>query len=107
MGLLERAQALAHAGQSEQAAATLERAIRIEPHNPWLWHRLAVLRFQEGQYPRAIELAKKSSVLARGDDRLLAGNWRLVGQARAGLGDDDGARKARARAGDYLRRAGE
>ncbi|MGH8576020.1 MAG: tetratricopeptide repeat protein, partial [Gammaproteobacteria bacterium] len=48
--LLTRARTLANAGKSEEAAATLERAIRIEPRNPWLWHRLAVLRLQEGQH---------------------------------------------------------
>ncbi|MGQ0594479.1 MAG: tetratricopeptide repeat protein [Gammaproteobacteria bacterium] len=85
MVLLTRAQALANAGKSEEAAATLERAIRIEPRNPWLWHRLAVLRLQEGQHSLAIELAKKSNVLARGNRRLLNGNRLLVGKARAGL----------------------
>ncbi|MGH8590248.1 MAG: tetratricopeptide repeat protein, partial [Gammaproteobacteria bacterium] len=67
--LLTRARTLANAGKSEEAAATLERAIRIEPRNPWLWHRLAVLRLQEGQHSVAIELAKKSNVLARGNRR--------------------------------------
>ncbi|MGH8588097.1 MAG: tetratricopeptide repeat protein, partial [Gammaproteobacteria bacterium] len=92
--LLTRAQTLANAGKSEQAAAILERAIRIEPRNPWLWHRLAVLRLQEGRHSLAIELAKKSNVLARGNRRLLAGNWLLVGNARAGLRDVGGAARA-------------
>lgn len=102
MVLLTRAQALANAGKSEEAAATLERAIRIEPRNPWLWHRLAVLRLQEGQHSLAIELAKRSNVLARGNRRLLAGNWLLVGKGR----DVEGAARARARARGYLRRGG-
>jgi len=106
MVLLTRAQALANAGRSAEAAATLERAIRIEPRNPWLWHRLAVVRFQEGQHPLAIELAKRSNVLARGNRRLLAGNWLLVAKARAGLRDAEGAARARARARAYLRRGG-
>lgn len=104
MVLLSRAQALANAGKSDEAAATLERAIRIEPRNPWLWHRLAVLRLQEGQHSLAIELAKKSNVLARGNRRLRAGNWLLVGKARAGLRDVEGAARARARAREYFRR---
>ena len=106
MVLLKRAQALANAGKSAEAAAILERAIRIEPRNPWLWHRLAVLRLQEGQHSLAIELAKKSNVLARGNRRLVAGNWLLVGKARAGLRDAQGAARARARAREYLRRGG-
>ena len=106
MVLLTRAQALANAGKSEEAAATLERAIRIEPRNPWLWHRLAVLRLQEGQPSLALELAKKSNVLARVNRRLVAGNWLLIGKARAGLRDAEGAARARARAREYLRRGG-
>ncbi|MCA1852611.1 MAG: tetratricopeptide repeat protein [Beggiatoa sp.] len=82
----------------------LERAIRIEPRNPWLWHRLAVLRLQEGQHALAIELAKRSNVLARGNRRLLAGNWLVIGKARAALRDVEGAARARAQARAYLRR---
>ncbi|MGH9891299.1 MAG: hypothetical protein ACREA0_04820, partial [bacterium] len=70
-----------------------------------LWHRLAVLRLQEGQNSLAMELAKKSNVLARGNRRLRAGNWLLVGKARAGLRDVEGAARARARAREYFRRA--
>ena len=106
MVLLSRAQALANAGRSEEAAAILVRAIRIEPRNPWLWHRLAVLRLQEGQHALAIELAKRSNVLARGNRRLLAGNWLVIGKARAGLRDVEGAARARAQARAYLRRGG-
>jgi len=106
MVLLTRAQTLANAGKSEEAAATLERAIRIEPRNPWLWHRLGVLRLQDGQHSLAIELAKRSNVLARGNRRLVAGNWLLMGKARAGLRDAEGAARARARAREYLRRGG-
>ncbi len=54
----------------------------------------------------AIELAKKSNLLAHGNRRLLAGNWLLVGKARAGLRDVEGAARARARAREYLRRGG-
>ncbi len=106
MVLLTRAQAFANAGKAEEAAATLERAIRIESRNPWLWHRLGVLRLQEGQHSLAIELAKRSNVLARGNRRLVAGNWFLIGKARAGLRDAEGAARARARAREYLRRGG-
>ena len=106
MVLLTRAQALANAGKPAEAAATLERAIRIEPRNPWLWHRLAVLRLQEGQHSLAVELAKKSNVLAPSNRRLVAGNWLLIGKARAGLRDAEGAARARARARAYLRHGG-
>lgn len=81
--LLRLARSQAEAGHGEQAAATLERALRIEPRNPWLWHRLAVLRLQQGYWDRAAELAKKSSVLARDHRRLLTGNLEVIQAARA------------------------
>ncbi|OOO02034.1 MAG: hypothetical protein USCGTAYLOR_01745 [Chromatiales bacterium USCg_Taylor] len=81
--LLRLARSQADAGHGEQAAATLERALRIEPRNPWLWHRLAVLRLQQGYWDRAAELAKKSSVLARDHRRLLTGNLEVIQAARA------------------------
>ncbi|MGH8508049.1 MAG: tetratricopeptide repeat protein [Gammaproteobacteria bacterium] len=81
--LLRLARSQAEAGHGEQAAATLERALRIEPRNPWLWHRLAVLRLQQGYWDRAAELAKKSSVLARDHRRLLKGNLEVIQAARA------------------------
>jgi Tfp pilus assembly protein PilF len=80
--LLQRASEQAEAGEGERAAATLERALRIEPANPWLWHRLAVLRLQQGYPELAIHLAARSSELARGDARLLAGNRQVIRMAR-------------------------
>ncbi len=81
--LLRLARSKAEAGHGEQAAATLERALRIEPRNPWLWHRLAVLRLQQGYWDRAAELAKKSNLLARDHRRLLTGNLKVIQAARA------------------------
>jgi len=80
--LLRLARSQAEAGHGEHAAATLERALRIEPRNPWLWHRLAVLRLQQGYWDRSAELAKKSSVLARDHRRLLTGNLEVIQAAR-------------------------
>ncbi|MGH8554319.1 MAG: tetratricopeptide repeat protein [Gammaproteobacteria bacterium] len=85
--LLRLARSQADAGHGEQAAATLERALRIEPRNPWLWHRLAVLRLQQGYWDRAAELAKKSNLLARNHRRLLMGNLEVIQAARAHLAD--------------------
>ena len=67
----------------ERAAALLERALRIEPRNAQLWHRLAQIRLQQGQYHAAENLARKSNTLARGDDQLQERNARLLKQARA------------------------
>ena len=74
IALLEQAQGQAQAGDADLAAATLERAIRIEPANPWPWHHLAVLRLQQGQLRQAIDIAGKSNSLAGDNARMIAGN---------------------------------
>ncbi|MEO8331176.1 MAG: tetratricopeptide repeat protein, partial [Gallionella sp.] len=40
IALLDQAQLENKAGRRETAGASLERALRIEPRNPWLWHEL-------------------------------------------------------------------
>lgn len=65
----------------EQAAALLERALRIEPRNAHLWHRLAKIRLQQGQYQLARNLAQKSNSLARDDIQLQESNNHLLEQA--------------------------
>ncbi|WP_455375813.1 tetratricopeptide repeat protein, partial [Kaarinaea lacus] len=65
--LLDQASKQAQSGSPERAAATLERALRIEPKNARLWHRLAIIRYQQGKYSLAESLAAKSSTLAQGD----------------------------------------
>lgn len=102
IALLGQARRQAGAGEGEQAAATLERALRIEPQNAWVWHRLAVLRLQQGRWDQAIDLASKSITLAGADPRLLGGNWEVIARAREGKGDHAGAQRAHARAQAYL-----
>jgi Flp pilus assembly protein TadD len=107
IALLEQAKAQAGAGEGEQAAATLERAIRIEPRNPWLWHRLAVLRLQQGYWEEAIELAIKSNSLAGRNPRLQGGNWKVIGMALEGLGDAKGATEAQRKSAAYFQQTAE
>lgn len=102
IALLDQARRQAGAGEGEQAAATLERALRIEPQNAWVWHRLAVLRLEQGRWDQAIDLATKSITLAGTDPRLLGGNWEVIARARAGKGDHGGAQRAHARAQAYF-----
>jgi hypothetical protein len=96
LALLEQASGHAAAGRAETAAALLERAVRIEPANPWLWHRYAVLRLQQGNFEQAIALASKSNTLVRANERLAAGNWQVIARAKRVLGDVAGAERAAA-----------
>jgi len=52
------------AGNPEQAASTLERAVRIEPDDAELWLALARLRLDQGQPQLARELARRAESLA-------------------------------------------
>ena len=51
-------------GDAEGAVSSLNGPLRLEPRNPWLWHRLAVLRLRQGQWRQAIALAEKSNSLS-------------------------------------------
>lgn len=94
VALLDRAQADNAAGKRDAAEASLERALRIEPRNPWLWHDLAEVRLAQGQYAQAITLARKSISFAGGKHRVQAENWQVIGRARVAQGDSAGAEQA-------------
>ena len=98
-GLLDDARADAEAGRLTNAAASLERALRIEPRNPRLWQELARVRLKQGEYAQAESTAARSNSWAGGDSRLRAENWRLIAQAREARGDAAGARAALEAAG--------
>ncbi len=93
-GLMETARADAAAGRLANAAATLERALRIEPRNPRLWQELARVRLKQGQYAQAESVAARSNSWAGSDNALRAENWRLIAEARTARGDAEGARAA-------------
>jgi predicted Zn-dependent protease len=98
VALLGQADTYRKSGDSGNEAATVERALRIEPNNPRLWSRLAAVRLEQGQPQQAEQLALKSNSLATGERALQAQNWRLVARARWSLNDSKGARAAEQKA---------
>lgn len=98
LALYRQAQASRSAGKFDAALGQLERALRIEPRNPFIWQALAEVHLQAKNAEQATGAAQKSSSYARGNPYLEAGNWRLIGAARLMLGDAPGARHANARA---------
>ncbi len=96
--LLAEAERQDRAGQLPAAVASVERALRIEPRNPYLWNRLAELRLQQGNYSLAAELAAKSKALAAGDLPLQRENWELIAHAKRAMGDTAGAATAERKA---------
>jgi Tfp pilus assembly protein PilF len=93
--LVENARLDASAGRLANAAAALERAIRLEPRNARLWQELARLRLQQKDYAQAEHVALRSNSLARGDAALRGENWHIIAEARERRGDGEGARSAR------------
>jgi tetratricopeptide (TPR) repeat protein len=102
-GLMETARADAAAGKLSTAAASLERALRIEPRNPRLWQELARVRLHQRQFMQAESVAARSNSFAGSDNALRADNWRLIAQSREARGDEDGARAARESAEKFSR----
>ena len=86
-------------GDVESAAATIERAIRIEPRNAELLYKLAVLRLKQSKPVLAEDLAKKSALLAGKDNTLKKNCWLLIAHAKDMQNDSVGANEARAKAG--------
>jgi len=85
-GLIESARADTAAGRLANAAASLERALRIEPRNPRLWHELALVRFRQRDFAQAESLATRSNTWVGNDAELRAANQRLIEEARTARG---------------------
>lgn len=76
--LLASAREQLQAGDTSRAAATLERALRIAPNDPYLWHELAQVRLTAGEWQQAIQLANKSRILAGDDAELRQKNSDII-----------------------------
>ncbi len=85
-GLMESARADSAAGRLANAAASLERALRIEPRNPRLWQELARVRLKQGEYAQVENLAARSNSWAGSDSALRSENQRLIEEAREAAG---------------------
>ena len=86
------------AGDLDSAAASIERAIRIEPRNATLFYKLALLRIKQAKPHLAEDLAKKSALLASTDNTLKKHCWLLIAHAREMQNDFAGANEAREKA---------
>lgn len=97
LALLQEADASSASGHLDNSAASLERALRIQPRNALLWQKLAKIRLQQHQPGLAEDLAKKSNLLAK-DKALTGKNWSIIADARREKGDEQGASEADAKA---------
>ena len=96
--LVSIADARIKGGQYDQAAASLERALRYDAKNADIWSRLAEVRLLQQDYSQAESTALKSNALSSGNKLLMSKNWRLISQSRRLRGDAVGADEAEVRA---------
>jgi len=80
--LLAQSRSHQAAGRYEQAAASIERALRIEPRQPVLWLELGTIRLKEGDFAQAESLGRKALSLAGGDASLTAKAEQLIATAK-------------------------
>jgi len=81
-------------GDFRSASAAIERALRHDPKNADLWHRLAQVRLRQSEYAQVESLSLKSNALSNGNKPLMARNWSLISKARRLRGDAVGADEA-------------
>ena len=96
--LLAGAQQSESAGQYDQAAVSLERALRIEPRDPEILQHMAEIQLQKKDYQQALNFATRSYDSGPRVGEICSRNWRTISVARARLEDAQGAADARSRA---------
>jgi hypothetical protein len=101
--LYKQAQTARANGHADQALALLQRALHVDPRNPFIWQALAESQLNLQQADQAEAAAQKSSSLARGNPYVDAGNWRIIAAARQAQGDAAGAVRAQAQADQVAR----
>lgn len=74
------------AARPDRALSLLERALRIEPQNPALWHYLALANLELGNYAQAEAMAAKSQNLSGGNRTLRTRNADLLASAQRAQG---------------------
>ncbi|MGI9229869.1 MAG: tetratricopeptide repeat protein [Gammaproteobacteria bacterium] len=88
LALLDTSRTQLQANDRAGAVRSIERALRLEPKNPQLWHQLAQIRLQEENWRQAIALAQKSHSLSGERADLQKANTELIERARAGIANN-------------------
>jgi len=69
-------------GRLAEAEMLLERALRIEPRNPYYWHSMAQVKYRQGKYRDTVQFCLKAESLAGKQSQLVARNKELLQQAK-------------------------
>lgn len=92
--LQEAAKREEQSGHYDQAAATLDRALKISPQSPDLLQERAEVAIRLGDYPSAEKLAHESWSLGPKLGSLCARNWQTVVEVRRQVQDEVGVETA-------------
>ena len=96
--LVAQAHTQAGGGDYGQAAATLERALRIEPDNPLVWIELGRVHLAANDAVQADAMGHKALALATGDPNAQSSAWHLIADSLRASGRNGEAAQAEQRA---------
>jgi tetratricopeptide (TPR) repeat protein len=97
LALLKQSDRARSTGNTEEAVAYVERAIRLNPRQADLWVRLAELQLARDDPAAAVQFANKAITLAGQRMDWVRDAWLVIADARAAQGDADAAQEIRAR----------
>lgn len=100
--LIAQASTAEDQGDYDNAAVILERALRIQPHDPELLQQMAEVQLHQNDYEQALNFAIRSYDSGPRVGELCARNWHTIGVARDRLGDGNGSRDAEDRASQCM-----
>ena len=97
LALLQQSQRAQDSGNAVEAAAYIERAIRLNPRQADLWLRLAKLHLAQQDLEPAIQYANKAIALAGTRMDWVQQAWLVIADARAAQGDLQTAQEIRSK----------
>jgi len=84
--LLDQGRTQRLAGEYQQASASLERALRVDPQQALIWLELGRLRLDEGNFAQAEQMARKALSLAPAGDSVQSQAEQLIDESRRAAG---------------------
>ncbi len=101
VALRGQAQSSLSNGEPAMAAASIERALRIQAKNPILWLDLAEIRFAQQEFTQAENTAKKALAYAGNKRDINKQAWTVIANSRYARNDKDGGLRAEAEASRF------
>ncbi len=77
--LAERGARELAAGQDDAAGRSFDRAVALDPGNPYAFYLIAVLRHRQGAFGQSLAFLRKAEILLRADPPWLSETYLLMG----------------------------